>query len=194
MIDGTGTLLYHQADGYCWAALFNTLNLAGTDPITALSGGTNVFNAIAAVAQWPTNDLFDSDADGLPDSWELAHFGSLSASNGTEDHDGDGLSDAAEWVAMSSPIDSADNPRLGLLLSGDGTPFLEVATHGGRVYSVHAISALGQDWETSTLVNHFNGDGFTRAVPIVPTGASVFYRLSVELRAKPLKPDAYRSQ
>lgn len=41
----------------------------------------------------------DQDADGLPDSWELAVFGRLTFSDGTPDSDEDGLSDAleAEW-------------------------------------------------------------------------------------------------
>ena len=66
------------------------------EPTVALDEGTTLLAPIAAVTQWPTNDLFDIDADGLPDSYEMAQFGSLSVSDGTADYDGDGVSDAGE--------------------------------------------------------------------------------------------------
>ncbi len=46
----------------------------------------------------------DADGDGLPDDWEMAHFGSLAhAPNG--DADGDGVSNLAEYRAGTDPND-----------------------------------------------------------------------------------------
>jgi len=45
----------------------------------------------------------DTDHDGLADQWELAHFGNLTAANGTTDSDGDGVSDADEFAHGSDP-------------------------------------------------------------------------------------------
>lgn len=48
----------------------------------------------------------DSDGDGLADSWELEHFGSLSANPG-DDPDGDGVSNLREFRAGTNPNDAA---------------------------------------------------------------------------------------
>ncbi|SHK48895.1 Metallo-peptidase family M12 [Rubritalea squalenifaciens DSM 18772] len=45
----------------------------------------------------------DSDADGLIDEWEVENFGSVAATNGTEDSDVDGLSNASEQSNATDP-------------------------------------------------------------------------------------------
>lgn len=57
--------------------------------------------------------ITDSDEDGLPDDWELAHFGDLTH-DGTEDGDNDGLTDAEEYANNTVPV-NADT-------DGDGLP------------------------------------------------------------------------
>ena len=49
----------------------------------------------------------DSDTDGLPDEWEVQHWGTLER-GGDADGDGDGLSDRAEWLAGLDPTDPGD--------------------------------------------------------------------------------------
>lgn len=46
---------------------------------------------------------YDSDWDGLPDAWELDRFGTLSL-GGSADSDGDGLSNADEFLRDSDPL------------------------------------------------------------------------------------------
>lgn len=55
----------------------------------------------------------DTDDDGMPDWWERRHFGGLGR-DGTEDFDGDGLSDYEEWLLGTDPT-SPDS-------DGDGLP------------------------------------------------------------------------
>ena len=60
----------------------------------AFSEATGVLSVVAA----------DGDADGLPDSWELTHFGNLNQT-GTGDADGDYATNASEQAAATSPAD-----------------------------------------------------------------------------------------
>ena len=49
----------------------------------------------------------DNDEDGIDDLWELRVAGSLSVLNGPTDADGDGVTDLAEFVANTSPLNPA---------------------------------------------------------------------------------------
>jgi len=63
----------------------------------AVDGAGNQSAVIAAVYV-----ITDSDEDGMPDEWEVQHFGSLER-DGTTDWDGDGLSDANEYLSGTDP-------------------------------------------------------------------------------------------
>ena len=47
--------------------------------------------------------LADTDIDGLPDEWELLHFGNLAAASGNGDNDGDGILNSVEYLLGSNP-------------------------------------------------------------------------------------------
>jgi hypothetical protein len=51
----------------------------------------------------------DSDGDGLPDDWEILHFGSISDSRAAPgvDVDGDGFDNESEWKSGTIPVNSA---------------------------------------------------------------------------------------
>lgn len=51
---------------------------------------------------WTLCDPNDTDGDDLPDAWEVQQFGGLSQ-RGTDDYDGDGISNYDEYVAESDP-------------------------------------------------------------------------------------------
>ena len=46
--------------------------------------------------------IVDSDNDGMPDDWEMAHFGTLDR-DGTGDFDQDGISDLDEYISGTDP-------------------------------------------------------------------------------------------
>ncbi|MDP0499255.1 MAG: hypothetical protein Q7P63_04060 [Verrucomicrobiota bacterium JB022] len=54
----------------------------------------------------------DSDADGLPDHWEMRLFGNLTTADATSDYDGDGQSDAQEFLFRRSPVNAEENFRV----------------------------------------------------------------------------------
>ena len=60
----------------------------------------------------------DSDLDGLPDSWEIAEFGSIAAYTGNDDPDLDYCSNLDEYFAFTDPTEIASFPDG----DGDGLP------------------------------------------------------------------------
>ena len=50
------------------------------------------------------DEFVDADADGIPDFWEIAIFGSVMACDPAGDEDGDGLSNLYEYYAASFPL------------------------------------------------------------------------------------------
>jgi hypothetical protein len=53
--------------------------------------------------------MADTDADGLPDGWEILQFGSADAFSGNDDPDSDGLTNRREMVEGTDPV-SPDAP------------------------------------------------------------------------------------
>jgi hypothetical protein len=61
----------------------------------------------AAILRSSIEDLkggIDVDRDGLVDSWEIEHFGNITSQSGTDDYDGDGLTNAQEQNLGTSPV------------------------------------------------------------------------------------------
>jgi hypothetical protein len=50
-------------------------------------------------------DTIDDDQDGLPDNWEIEQFGDTESYTGTDDPDGDGLDNAAEYRGQTNATD-----------------------------------------------------------------------------------------
>ncbi len=71
------------------------------------------------VASWTTgtapgpgagiDSTADADGDGMPDDWEVTHFGGTNETDGaaTDDWDGDGATNYDEWRAGTNPTNSA---------------------------------------------------------------------------------------
>src|SRR5262249_50901583 len=63
-------------------------------------------NPSGSVTSAPAMLFIDSDADGLPDSWELTYFGNLT-NTATANFDGDGSSNLQEFLDGTNPTNSA---------------------------------------------------------------------------------------
>src|SRR5262249_33373812 len=140
-------------------------NVIGTDSITvtttASTGGV------------------DSDGDGLPDAWEIAHGLNPSFNDAAFDQDGDGLSNAQEYLTATDPNNATSYLRL-QAIAGAAVTRLNFVAQAGRSYSVlYRDQPLSGPWLTLT---NFDAVLSTRTLEVlIPQPALIpqrFYRLT----------------
>lgn len=110
-------------------------------------------------------DENDADGDGLPDTWEILHFGNIAAHDGSGDPDGDGLDNAAELDANTNPTNpdtDGDGINDGDEIAG-GTDPLNRDTDGDGCYDGSELLVFGTD----PLNPDSDGDGFTDCTEIL---------------------------
>jgi hyaluronate lyase len=93
--------------------------------------------------------VVDADLDGLPDVWEVAHFGSISDPRAKPllDPDGDGFSNEAECSAGTSPISSGSRLSISeIIKSGTGMQ-IEWTSVAGKIYEIQTSADL-MSWVT----------------------------------------------
>jgi len=127
----------------------------------------------AATAQtWGWDDNFD----GLPDDWQRQYWGPNPSDwpEASEDSDGDGASNRAEFLAGTDPIDSESILRIrlvpgpfGLVLEWDAIP--------GSLYRVEASSDL-HTWKE--VVGPMLAPSSTMSVVIQPKDQLGYYRVT----------------
>ncbi len=81
----------------------------GNEPLGGLLDEVRISKVARTANQFIFFDLTDSEPDGLPDSWEMTHFGNLSET-AAGDPDLDTFSNLAEYNAGSDPDDTASVP------------------------------------------------------------------------------------
>ena len=126
----------------------------------------------------------DVDGDALPDALELDVFGNYAIS-GQNDEDGDGMTNAAEWIAGTSLLDVSDYFSVvsGTTTVGSVRQFeLVWQANAGRRYKVYCSATLADeaDWELADL-QHASDDGEMSWTVDMPTGVPCqFFRVVVE--------------
>jgi hypothetical protein len=86
----------------------------------------------------------DSDADGIPDWWETAHFGGATNAVSDEDTDGDGYLNRDEFVTLTDP----KNPdsRFSVKDMGAVPPYqIHYLSATGRLYTLEGSSGPPHD-------------------------------------------------
>ena len=111
-----------------------------TYTITAIGAGGSISSEI-------TITIPDSDGDGLPDEWEIQHFGNTAALR-DGDNDGDGVSNYIEYKINTDPADFASRPDTGMYCNYDDT---------GRMIAVFIVKSAGDGYEV-----RYSYDGLSR--------------------------------
>lgn len=143
-------------------AITGALDLAGIPGGTTAKLSTSVAGGVDLV-------IDDDDEDGLPDSWEIAHFGNLTQTpNG--DKDGDGSSNSAEYRLGLNPNNGSSAFRA--VVSGHT---LTWPSANGVVFTVKRSLNLNGDWQTIGTVT--GGAGSTASFTDTSSFSKAFYKV-----------------
>lgn len=123
----------------------------------------------------------DSDGNGLPDDWEISHFGAIGV-DPSADADGDGASNLSEYLAGTDPRDPSSVFRCEI--TGEGaTVVVRVATVEGRRYRLMGRESLNAGaWAELDVVE---GDGQTVEWDMETSVNGGRYLLRVEVSLSP---------
>jgi fibronectin-binding autotransporter adhesin len=142
--------------------------LTGSAALTGIPGGTTAHLSTTTAGQVALV-IDDSDEDGLPDSWELAHFSDLAQDAG-DDSDGDGTPNLAELRLGLDPSDGSSAFKAtisGHTLSWPSAP--------GIVFTVRRDLTLDGSWGVIGTVT--GGAGNTASFTDPDTLDRAFYRV-----------------
>jgi serine protease len=126
-LDGTSMATPHVSGAVAFAAMnfpSETVTqriqrvLANVDVVPGLQGKVHTGGRLNL------QRMVDTDANGLPDWWELQYFGHLTGTDPNADADHDGMSNLAEWLAGTNPTNASSCLRLMALPAGNSNVFV----------------------------------------------------------------------
>ncbi len=122
----------------------------------------------------------DADSDGLPDYWEVSHFGGATNAVALIDSDGDGYSNGAEFIAGTDPNDRSSFLRIRNIAGNSDIYEIWFDTYKGRQYLFGRVDDLVDGtwpWDASTQ----DGDGGYMYFLDTNAVDRTFYRIKVQL-------------
>jgi hypothetical protein len=130
----------------------------------------------------------DNDFDGIGDSYEMRHFGSLRVANASSDFDGDGAVDLQEYAANTDPKDPSSLLRITHQEYHNSYSIvtLTFTSSSNRLYTIEHDTDLAGAWTDSGLALFAPDPGATsaRTIRFAP-GSRRFFRVLAHL---PLQP------
>ncbi|MEN9974771.1 MAG: hypothetical protein RLZZ282_777 [Verrucomicrobiota bacterium] len=110
------------------------LNQVASTTLTANDGGGN------SVTSPPITvlDGTDSDGDGMPDVWETTNELSVGTNDAALDKDGDGIGNAAEWIAGTKPLSASSRLTItsSILDAAKSSFTISFPGVGGKLYRI----------------------------------------------------------
>lgn len=156
---------------------FGSVNIAG-DVVIKVSG-TGGKQFVIDTLSWTSYATADSNGNGIPDDWEIVHFGNLT-NTAAGDNDFDFFSNYEEYVADTDPLNPDSLLRLDLAAQATARDIVFRGTNT-RLYSVeHSADLLdGAGW--GGLQSGMAGTNGWMTVGDTNDAASRAYRVRVEV-------------
>lgn len=123
----------------------------------------------------------DSDADGIPNSWELEHFGGATAADPAADPDMDGASNLSEYIGRTDPNDVQSVFQIETITVVP-LPTLTFDSKTSRMYTVETRAGLEDSGPWQTLLGNITGTGGRLEVADGEEDDHRVYRIRVGLR------------
>ena len=135
-------------------ALFNHSSIGETFATLPTQGGTSVSHPGLIEVLYPvtSSSITDVNTNGLPDGWEIQHFGALGV-DPSADADRDGTTNLMEYLAGTNPNSAQSVFHPQGTFSG-GLFHMPVQTVSGRNYQIW----VSRDMKTWTLQSTLTGD------------------------------------
>jgi spore coat protein CotH len=170
-------------------------NLAPWPTTANFTGSSIQRRAVALYANEPTNwvaatptaagpnngNAYDSNNDGLPDSWQLQYFSSLADPQSAPgaDPDGDGFTNLQEYLAGTNPTDSTSYLKIDSATVAGSNTAIRFNAVVGKTYTVlyRTNLTLGA-WAKLSNVPAQGSTGPVTVNDPGPTSKSRFYRLT----------------
>lgn len=169
-------------------------NHAGSDSVRDVFFNNLQVTRPGLVLAYATNDTIvivreagaaDTDGDGIPDDWEQQHFGNSTGATATVDSDGDGAFNWEEYVADTTPTNTASvwtNRITQVVGLGEAQLWVPAPTTNSRIYEAWYTTSLVEGaWVPMGYNQPGPANGAAFYFVVTNTGEIRVYRTGVKL-------------
>ncbi len=175
---------WYSTDGTNWSQLGTSVSIDMPPGVAAGLGVTAVNNGALNTSTFDSvrinsGTTLDSDADGLPDTYELANgFNSNDAADAGQDSDSDGMTNLQEYWAGTNPRNAASVLRITRISRLGSNLLLSFISATGKTYAIERATNLPAiSWQFLTNVGPFTNASTTITNNGGAAMSNGFYRL-----------------